>query len=61
MIGTVKQDNVGMAEAICAVVKAIAGGKNPADALASLNDARFSIASDCATKLYVAYAPYMGE
>ena len=61
MIGTVKQDNVGMAEAICATVKAIAEGKTPADALASLNDDRFSIASDCATKLYVAYAPYMGE
>ena len=61
MIGTVKQDNVGMAAAICAAVKAIGEGKAPADALASLNDARFSIASDCATKLYVAYAPYMGE
>ena len=61
MIGTVKQDNVGMAEAICATVKAIAEGKTPADALAGLNDARFSIAPDCATKLYVAYAPYMGE
>ena len=61
MIGTVKQDNVGMAEAICATVQAIAGGKTPADALAGLNDDRFSIAPDCATKLYVAYAPYMGE
>ena len=61
MIGTVKQDNVGMAEAICATVKAIAEGKAPADALAGLNDARFTIASDCATKLYVAYAPYLGE
>jgi len=61
MIGTVKQDNVGMAEAICATVKAIAEGKTPVDALASLSDARFTIASDCSTKLYVAYAPYMGE
>ena len=61
MIGTVKQDNVGMAEAICATVKAIAEGKTPADALAGLNDDRFSIASDCASKLYVAYAPYLGE
>jgi hypothetical protein len=50
-----------MAEAICATVKAIAEGKAPADALAGLNDARFTIAPDCATKLYVAYAPYMGE
>ena len=61
MIGTVKQDNVGMAEAICATVKAIAEGKTPADALASLNDARFTIAPECASKLYVAYAPYLGE
>ena len=61
MIGTVKQDNVGMAEAICATVQAIAGGKTPADAMASLSDARFTIAPDCASKLYVAYAPYLGE
>ena len=61
MIGTVKQDNVGMAAAICETVKAIASGKAPVDALASLNDARFSIAGDCAAKLYVAYAPYTGE
>ena len=61
MIGTVKQDNVGMAEAICATVKAIAEGKTPADALAALNDARFTIAPECASKLYVAYAPYLGE
>ena len=61
MIGTVKQDNVGMAEAICATVQAIAGGKTPVDALASLSDSRFTIAPDCSTKLYVAYAPYMGE
>ena len=61
MIGTVKQDNVGMAEAICAAVKAIAEGKTPVDALASLNDSRFTIAPDCSTKLYVAYAPYLGE
>ena len=61
MIGTVKQDNVGMADAICETVKAIASGKTPAEALAALNDERFSIAPDCASKLYVAYAPYMGE
>ncbi len=61
MIGTVKQDNVGMAVAICETVKAIADGKTPAEALASLNDDRFSIAPDCETKLYVAYAPFMGE
>ena len=61
MIGTVKQDNVGMAVAICETVKAIAGGKTPVEAMAGLNDARFTIAGDCATKLYVAYSPYTGE
>ena len=61
MVGTVKQDNVGMAAAICETVKAIAGGKTPAEALASLNDDRFSLAPECGSKLYVAYAPYMGE
>lgn len=61
MTGTVKQDAQGMAAAIAQTVNAIAGGKTPVDALASLSDERFSIASDCATKLYVAYAPYTGE
>ena len=61
MIGTVKQDNVGMAAAICGTVKAIASGKTPADALASLKDDRFTIAGDCASKLYVSYVPYTGE
>ena len=61
MIGTVKQDNVGMAAAICETVKGIAEGKTPAAALAALNDERFSIAPECSSKLYVAYAPYMGE
>ena len=61
MIGTVKQDANGMAVAICQTVKAISEGKTPADALASLTDTRFSVAGDCASKLYVAYAPYTGE
>ena len=61
MIGTVKQDANGMAVAICETVKAIAAGKTPAEALASLTDDRLSVAGDCATKLYVAYAPYTGE
>ena len=60
MTGTVKQDAEGMAAAIAQTVKAVSGGKTPADALASLSDARFSIASDCASKLFVAYAPYTG-
>ena len=60
MTGTVKQDAEGMAAAICQSVQAIGGGKAPVDALASLSDERFTIAGDCAGKLYVAYAPYTG-
>jgi len=58
MIGTVKQDAEGMAAAICQTVAALAEGSAPADALAGLTDERFSVASDCASKLFVAYAPY---
>ena len=61
MIGTVKQDANGMAVAIAQTVKAIADGKTPVEALASLTDTRFTIDSDCAAKLYVSYAPYTGE
>ena len=61
MTGTVKQDAEGMAAAICQTAKAIAEGKKPAEAFASLSDSRFSIASDCNAKLFVAYAPYTGK
>ena len=61
MTGTIKQDAQGMAAAVAQVAKAILGGTAPAAALAALNDERFSIASDCASKLFVAYAPYTGE
>jgi methyl-galactoside transport system substrate-binding protein len=61
MIGTVKQDANGMAVAIAQTVKAISEGKTPVDAMASLTDDRLTVASDCAAKLYVAYAPYTGE
>ena len=61
MTGTVKQDAEGMAVAIAQTSKAITEGKTPVDALASLTDERFTIASDCAGKLYVSYAPYTGE
>ena len=61
MIGTVKQDANGMAVAIAQTVKAIADGKTPVEALASLTDTRFTIDSECAAKLYVSYAPYTGE
>ncbi len=61
MTGTIKQDAEGMAAAVSEVVKAVAGGTTPKDAIAALTDERFSIAPECATKLYVAYAPYTGE
>ena len=58
MAGTVKQDAEGMAAAICQTAQAVAGGSAMTDALAGLSDSRFSVASDCASKLFVAYAPY---
>ena len=58
MAGTVKQDAEGMAAAIAQTAKAISEGKTPVDALAGLTDERFSVASDCTSKLFVAYAPY---
>ena len=61
MTGTIKQDAEGMAAAIAQTVKALAAGTAPVDALASLSDERFSFAPDCASKLFVAYAPYTGE
>ena len=61
MTGTVKQDAEGMAAAIAQTAKAISEGNAPVDALASLTDERFTVAGDCASKLYVAYAPYTGE
>ena len=61
MTGTVKQDADGMAAAISQTAAAVAEGKAPAEALGGLSDARFTIADDCASKLFVAYAPYTGE
>ena len=61
MTGTVKQDAEGMAVAIAQTVDGISAGKTPEEALGALNDARFSIASDCSSKLFVAYAPYTGQ
>lgn len=61
MTGTVKQDAQGMASGVCQTVVAIAGGKTPVDALASLKDDCFSVGSDSASKLNIAYAPYTGE
>ena len=61
MTGTIKQDAQGMAAAVSQTAKAIVDGKAPAEALAGLSDERFSLAEECASKLYVAYAPYTGE
>ena len=61
MTGTIKQDAQGMAAAVAQSAKAIVDGTAPAEALAGLNDERFSIDAECASKLYVAYAPYTGE
>ncbi len=61
MTGTIKQDAEGMAAAVSETVKAAADGTALKDALAGLSDERFSLAAECATKLYVAYAPYTGE
>ena len=60
MTGTVKQDADGMAAAISLTAAAVAEGKAPAEALGGLSDARFTLAGDCASKLFVAYAPYTG-
>ena len=62
MTGTVKQDNVGMANAICGVVAAVAGGTPVADAVAEVaeSDEIFSVAEGFTNKLFVAYAPYTG-
>lgn len=63
MTGTVKQDNVGMANAICGTVVAVAGGTSTADAVAAVaeSDEIFSVAEGFTNKLFVAYAPYTGE
>ena len=61
MTGTIKQDDKGMAAAVANTAKAILEGSTPAEALASLNDDRFSIDAEINTKMYVAFAPYTGE
>lgn len=61
MTGSIKQDAEGMAAAIAQTVSGIGAEKTVVDALGALNDDRFSVASDCTAKLYIAYAPYTGE
>ena len=60
MTGTVKQDAVGMAQAIASVVEAVSGGSAMADAVAAVAGTAdiFSIAEGISNKLFVAYAPY---
>ena len=61
MAGTIQQDAQGMAAATAATAKAMLDGATAADALAGLTDTRFSIDPACASKLYIAFAPYTGE
>ncbi|MCR5090637.1 MAG: substrate-binding domain-containing protein [Oscillospiraceae bacterium] len=62
MTGTVKQDNVGMADAIFGTLAAVASGSSLADAVAAVaeSDEIFSMAEGFANKLFVAYAPFTG-
>ena len=61
MAGTIQQDAQGMAAATSQTVMAMLKGSNGVDALASLSDDRFSVDPECASKLYIAFAPYTGE
>ena len=61
MAGTVKQDAEGLAQGIRQAVEQIASGKAPVEALAAVEGEIFSLAENCASKLYVAYQPYTGE
>ena len=63
MIGTVKQDAEGMANAIAETAAAIGAGSTVADAVSAAvaTGDNFSIAEGVANKLYVAYASYLGE
>ena len=61
MTGTILQDAEGMAKAIALTASAIADGVRPVEALAGLEDPRFSLSGDSDSRLYVAYAPYTGK
>ena len=61
MVGSIKQDAEGMAAAIAQTVAGVGAGTTVVDTLSGLSDDRFSLATDCAAKLYIAYAPYTGE
>lgn len=62
MTGTVKQDAVGMANAIAETAAAIGAGSAIADAVsaaAGTNAEMYTIAEGVSNKLFVAYAPFM--
>ena len=62
MTGTVKQDAEGMAKAVAQTVKGLSEDKTMVESLAAAAGTgdNFSISSNVAAKLYVAYAPYVG-
>ena len=61
MAGTIMQDADGMATAIAEIVAGAKDGASMKDAAAGIKDERISTDPNCATKVYVAYAPYTGE
>ena len=61
MAGTIMQDADGMATAIAEIISGVQGGASLKDAAAGIKDERISADPECATKVYVAYAPYTGE
>ena len=61
MAGTIQQDAQGMAAATANTAVALLDGATAAEALAGLTDTRFSVDPECASKLYIAFAPYTGE
>ncbi len=64
MTGTVKQDAEGMAKAIAETAASIGAGTSVTDSIANAaktDSEMYTIAEGVSNKLYVAYAPYMGE
>ena len=61
LAGTIMQDADGLATAIAEIISGVQGGASLKDAAAGIKDERISADPECATKVYVAYAPYTGE
>ncbi len=64
MTGTVKQDAEGMARAIADTAASIGAGASITDSIAAAAGAdtgMYTVAAGVSNKLYVAYAPYLGE